>query len=193
MPRDPDQPHWWQRVDLIQTVSDGSGPPPFHIRDQEARYAALPSHPVLPADRDALTPVPLATWPATVWLPGPEAATPMESSGPEWQGWEWPSGASVLFILAEDDRLPGLWSLSIVGDGEWQARVAGRPMRVREAEHADPQLGFSAWVEGFVDERTSLFAHANAPSAVERDALLAAVLTIEWMPGAKGEGRRSGG
>ena len=117
----------------------------------------------------------------------------MATPAPECQGWEWRSGASVFFILAEDDRLPGLWSPSIAEDDAWQVRVAGRPMRVRKAAHADPQLGFSAWVEGFLDERTSLFAHANAPGAVERDALLAAVLTIEWTPGAEGERRRSGG
>jgi hypothetical protein len=63
-------------------------------------------------------------------------------------------------------------------------------MRVREVTHEDPHFGFSAVVEGYLDEHTSFFAQANAPSVAERDALLAAVLTLEWTPGAGSDAAR---
>jgi hypothetical protein len=42
----------------------------------------------------------------------------------------------------------------------------------------------------YLDEYTSFFAQANAASVAERDALLAAVLTLEWTPGAGSDAAR---
>jgi len=176
------EPINWDEVVAIQAVTDGSDPPTFHVRDQERRYAALAACDLPAADRGALTPTRLAALPATVWLPAPGAAEPMEvpepAGGSAWQGWEWPSGASLLLDVDRDPLLPGLRALAGGLPGSQRAVVAGRPVRVDRRDPDETGRDFGGWVHGFLTDQIRIYAAVGAPSAAERDALLSAALTL---------------
>jgi hypothetical protein len=180
----------WSLVDAVNAVTEGSGPPPFHIADQERLHAALPPCDVSAADRATLTAVRLRAFPATVWLPAPATAEPMElpelADGTVWQGWEWPSGASLLLDLHPDAALPGLHFLEGALPGAQCAVVDGRPMRVDRRDPDETGRDFRAWMRGFLDAQAGVQARCSAavaaPSAAERDALLAALLTLTLDP-----------
>jgi hypothetical protein len=181
MPTDPDGIDWTQ-VDAVNAVANGGGPPRFQVADQERLHAALPPCDVPAADRATLTAVRLRAFPATVWLPAPATAEPMElpelADGTVWQGWEWPSGASLLLDIHPDAALPGLHALEGPLPGARCALVDGRPMRVDRREPDETGGDYHAWLLGFLGGRTRCFAAVAAPTAAVRDALLAAVLTL---------------
>lgn len=176
------EPINWDEVVAIHAVADGSDPPAFNVRDQEWRYKALPLCDLQAAGRGALTSVRLAAFATTVWVPSPGAAEPMEvpepAGGSEWQGWEWPSGASLLIDMDRDPLLPGLHALSGGVPGSQRATVAGRPMQVDRRDPDETGRDFRGWVQGFLTDQLRVYAAVAARSADERDALLSAVLTL---------------
>jgi hypothetical protein len=178
------EPIDWDDVIAVELVADGSGPPPFHVRDQEARIAALPPCGVAPADRAGLTPVALAPYPATLWLPAPESAEPLDVP-PDVQAWEWPDGAQLHVMVTSTPELPGLFALVGYAPGACRAELAGRPVAVTLVPPGAPEPdgsgvtdGYRAQVDGYLDDRASVWAEVDAPTAAARDRLLAALLTL---------------
>jgi hypothetical protein len=175
------------RPEKILFVADGSAPARYHVRDQEAFTGALPPIPVTPADRAALTPVRLGAYPATLWLPSPDTAEPLEGPDPpRSQGWEWPSGEWLMLVLWPRPELPALHAVSGYPAGAVGVRVAGRPMAV-EVPHPDPAgsgevadgaARFAYTVSGYLDDATHLWVDLDAPTPAQRDHLLAALLTL---------------
>jgi len=180
----PPEPASGAGADMIHYVSDGSGPPPWHVRDQEARILALPPCAAPPANRAGLTPVALGPYPATLWLPDPAAAEPMEVPDATWQGWDWPSGDSLTLSAHRMPGLPGLYALEGYAPGTCRAALAGRPVSVWRwsQEDADGTLHHRAVVGGFLDDATAFYAGVVAGSPEGRDALLAALLTLAPRP-----------
>ncbi len=181
----------WDQVRYIHVVSDGTQPPAFHVRDQERRDGALPPCELAPADRSQLSPVRLASCPATLWLPAVEVTAPMDvpprTPAGTPQGWEWPSGAWLYLAIDTDPLLPDLHALTGGAADAQCAVVAGRPMRLERRGPTEPGADHGGWVQGFLGERLQFFAQVSAPSAAERDALLCAVLTVTPDAGTGGE------
>ena len=175
---DAQSPPEWDDGYRVHAVDDGSGPPPYHVRDQERLHAARAPCELPPAARAALTPVRLTPYPATVWLPAPKTIEPEEVPDADWQGWHWPSGGHISLMVYRTPELPGLNALEGPGAGACRAIVGGRPMLVARRDPDDTGRTFRAWVDGFLSDTTRLWACAGAESAAERDALLAALLTF---------------
>jgi hypothetical protein len=166
--------------DVIHAIADGSGPPPYHVRDQEARILALPPCEVAPADRAALAPVAFHPYPATIWLPAPESTEPTEVPDATWQGWDWPTDDGLVIGAGRDEQLPGLYALEGYGPDARRAEIAGRPVSVwRYGSVGETGVRrHRAIVAGFLDDATRLHADIFARSPAARDALLAALLTL---------------
>ncbi len=172
-------PETWP--DRIVFICDGSGPPRWHVRDQEALIRALPPCAVVAADPATLTPVRLRIHAATIWLP--EAELTEDADVPDdgtYQGWWWPQGDALSLQLFGRSDLPGLRSLEGCGERASHALLAGRPMSVdRYAEVDDDGAELHrAVVGGFLDDLTTLHADVIADSPERRDLLLAALLTL---------------
>jgi hypothetical protein len=163
---------------VLSFVTTGGGPPPHHVRDQEHIIAALPPCSLAPAGHEGLTPVALDIYPSIVWLPAPEAAE-LAKVPPGCVEWEWPDGASLLVMVARLPDYPGLHTLDRHADGACHAVLAGRPVAItRLARGAGADASHHAQVQGFLDDRTDLYAAVDAPSAERCDQLLAALLTL---------------
>ena len=186
------------RPDVIVFTFDGSGPPPFHVRDQEALVAALPPCAVAPADRARLAPVAFGPYPATVWLPDAGAAEPADVPEGTCQGWEWLDGAFLSIMVHRHAGLPGLYALVGYAPDACRAELAGRPVAVTLAPPGSPEPDGSgvtadhrAQVGGYLDDHTSVWADVAAPTAAGRDRLLAALFTLTPTPPPEPAGSRA--
>ncbi|GLC24918.1 hypothetical protein [Roseisolibacter agri] len=200
----PDLPDGWEDHEWIEAVSEG-GPPAFHVRDQDARIRALPPCEIAPAERPALVPVRLETYPATIWLPAaarPEADTEDDGGSDaangdtrayaEVESWEWPDGGSLLVWISGSPELPGLHALPGYRPEDRCADIGGRPVCVRRygRPSASGRADHYAVVDGHVDELHTLYARVLAATAEARDAMLAVLLTLT--PDASATGDPSG-
>lgn len=163
----------------MSASDDASGPAPSHIRDQERYTQALPVCVLPTLARQHLGRVSLVPCAATMLLPGLETASAMEVPDETWQGWEWPNGDSVLLGAHRDPELPGLRALHPV-PGECRMEIAGRPMAIALSQ-VDVPIGTRhvAHVNGFLDDATRFFACIVSRTSESRDALLAALSTLE--------------
>jgi hypothetical protein len=180
-------PETWP--DRIVFISDGSGPPRWHVRDQEALIRALPPCAVVAADRATLTPVGLRIHAATIWLPEAELIEPDDEpdDAPQREGWHWSSGDALSLQTGGRRGMPGLHSLDGHGPDDEHALLAGRPVSVHRYSEVDEDGTecHRAVVGGFLDDLTTLHADVIADSPERRDLLLAALLTLR--PSADGE------
>jgi hypothetical protein len=169
----------FEYADYVSASDDGSGPPPSHIRDQERFTEALPLCVLPTLVRQHLGRVTLVPYAATMLLPGLETASAMAVPDATWQGWEWPNGDSVLLGAHRHPELPRLRALHPV-PGECRVEIAGRPMAIALSQ-VDVPIGTRhvAHVNGFLDDATSFFACVVSRTSESRDALLAALSTLE--------------
>lgn len=189
----PDSPDDWADVEWVDAVSDGSGPAPWHVRDQQARIRELPPCEVAPAVRDALTPVRLETYPATIWLPAearaqaddardqpPAADAPVAGSHVEVDAWEWPNGDTLECMISTSPGLPGLHALTGYTAADRHAVVGGRPLRVRRHAYTfgEGATVYFAVVDGHLDDLHEVYGNVHATTPEARDALLAVLLTL---------------
>lgn len=122
---------------VLNARSEDSQPPLYHIRDEEARVAALARCALPPLQRDGLAATALGPYPATVWLPALESAEHMDVPDERWRGWEWPSGDSLLVHADRDPCLPGVYMLTAPDSAACHVTLSGRPMRVRQVAPGD--------------------------------------------------------
>jgi hypothetical protein len=194
--RDSEEIDWdavdWDAVDYVHAC----GVTLVHRREQLLLDGALPPCEVAPADRATLREVMLAPIAGRLWLPEPEAGSAMDGPDGSWQGWEWPDGSWLLLMAYRDPQLPMLASLAPGGSSSRRAVVAGQQMHVRRCVPGDGVYvgdGYAADVQGILGEQTRFWAQVVAPTVERRDALLAALLTMEvsggealWGPRADG-------
>ena len=188
----PALPDDWADFEWVNAVSDGSGPPPWHVRDQEARIRALTPCEVARADRAALAPARLATYPATIWLPA-EARAEADEAGDrppetdaagaggyvEVDAWEWPNGDTLLLMITTSPGLPGLHALLGYAAEDRHALVGGRALRVRRyAWTSEAETVHYAVVDGHLDDLHEIYGNVHAATPEARDALLALLLTL---------------
>ena len=155
---------------------------PVHRREQLRFDAALPLCEVGPADRAMLREVALAPIAGRLWLPDPERGRAVDVPDGSWQGWEWPDESRLLLMAYRAPELPMLASLAPGGPSSRRAIVAGQLMHVRRCVPDDGVYvgdGYAADVQGILGEQTRFWAQVVAPTLERRDALLAALLTVE--------------
>lgn len=171
--------------DHILFVGTADRPAAHHVRDREALFAQLPPCPVVAADRAPLSPVTIVALAATVWLPDLGVSEPVEVppavGSVHFEGWSWPTDASVVFDVDRDRALPALAMVGGVPPTAEGARIAGRPVAVERRDAGPDAPYYTAWVSGFLSDHARLGIEVTATTAVERDLLLAAVLTLEPM------------
>ena len=167
---------------MIVNASPGGNPQfPYHVRDEQALIDQLPPCELPTVSQASATRAELATYPAALWIPELEAAEVMEVPEPAWQHWEWGPWEWLLVHVSRDPHLPLLGNLSLREPTDCQLMVAGRAMRVRRYAPGDGAWageGFAGGVSGFLDEATSFWAQAVAPSESRRNALLGTIGTL---------------
>jgi len=177
-PDDPDDPPLSELVNAV-----GSDEPPFHVRDEEAVVAGLPSSPLISLAGVEATRVELAIYPVALRLPDLGAAETMEVPGDgRWQGWRWAAHEFILMHADQNPDLPHLAFVTVPSPALSRLDILERPMCVWRAAPGDAGWAANAHlaeVRGFLDDATEFWAQAVAPTAVRREQLLAAVATLE--------------
>jgi hypothetical protein len=182
MQPDPPDDRYESRLNEVYHASSGEAPHlPYHVRDELALIRLLPKCALATLDREAVTRVALATYPAALWLPTVEHAELMEGPEPAWQGWQWGLWEYLVIYVSRDPGLPKLGQLTTDATSSCQLTVGDSPMRLRRLAPGHSQWrgeGFAGEISGFLDERTRFWAQSVAPTQVRRDELLAAVATL---------------
>ena len=177
----PDDPDYPPLSELVNAV--GSDELRFHVRDEEAAVADLPSSPLMSLADVEATRVELAIYPVALRLPDLGVAETMEvPDAGRWQGWRWAAHEFILMHADQNPDLPRLALITVARPGLWRLDILGRPMCVWRAAPGDAGWAANAYlaeVRGFLDDATEFWAQAVAPTAVRREQLLAAVATLE--------------
>jgi hypothetical protein len=183
----PDLPEGWEALEWVNAVSGGSGTPHWHVRDQQARILELPPCTLAAADRRALAPARLATYPASIWLPAAARReandeTDGPSAGPsvEVEEWEWPNGDTLVLMITTSPDLPGLHALIGYDTEDERVTVGGRPMRLRRLARSEAvgRSDHSAVVDGHLDDRHDFYGLVRAATPESCDELTALLLTL---------------
>jgi hypothetical protein len=177
----PNEPDYPPLAELVNAV--GSDELRFHIRDEEAAVAGLPSTPLTSLAGLEATRVELAIYPVALRLPGLGTAKTMEvPDDGRWQGWSWAAHEFILIHAYRNPDLPHLALVTVPRPGLWRLDILGRPMCVWRAASGDAGWAANAYaaeVRGFFDDATEFWAQAVAPTVVRREQLLAAIATVE--------------
>lgn len=160
---------------------DGSPDPQWSIRDEEEGFRALQLCRLpavnIPEAREIL----LTCIAGRMRLPLAEHAMPIEVPDASWQGWDWPSGDSILMQVERDPLLPRLSRMVVPGEGWCRLAIADSPMGVRRISPEDPAWRgkcYAAEIFGFIDETARFWGQVRSQTEAGRDELLAALCTI---------------